>query len=71
MVSDDAGIREEVADAEIIVVYGNPSHTAPDNTATCPSAWFEVRGDPPKRYTSAAFAPYGDVLRHIIDVGSS
>jgi len=67
MVSDEATIRKEVADAEIIVVYGNPSNTAPGDMFTCVST-LKGRRDPPKRYSSADFAPYGDVLRDIYDV---
>lgn len=66
MITDDAKIREEVADAEIIVVYGNASQSAPNDVGTCARTGTDPR-DPPNVYTSADFAPYGDVFRNIYD----
>ena len=66
--TDVAAVREEVADAEIVVVYGNPLGSGiPLDTATCPQTSTLPR-DPPEWYSPADFAPYGDVLRDIYDV---
>ena len=65
-ISGDAAIRQEVADAEIIVVYGNPSRTAPQDMTTC-LATSGARRDPPQIHTSADFRAYGDVFRDIFD----
>ena len=68
MITNDATIREEAADAEIIVVYGNNSDTGPaDYSGTCHTPSPTPR-DPPNAYTQADFAPYGDALRGIYDV---
>ena len=70
MITNATGIREEVADAEIIVVYGNSANTplpSDDMATSCVRAGTDPR-EPPKRYTSADFAPYGDVFRDIFDV---
>jgi hypothetical protein len=65
---DVENIRQEVAEAEIIVVYHNPSsNTAPPDTYVC-AATPSSDPDPPEFYTSADFAPYGDVLREILGV---
>jgi hypothetical protein len=65
---DVENIRREVAEAEIIVVYVNPSSdTAPPDTHVCASTP-SFDADPPVLYTSADFAPYGDALRDILDV---
>ena len=66
MITDDATLREELADAEIIVVYGNASETAPPDVATCARPGTDPR-EPPEYHTSADFAPYGDVFREIYD----
>lgn len=61
------GIRDELADAEIIVVYGNAAQTGTRlDMGTCARTGTDPR-DPPERYTSADFAPYGDVYREIYD----
>jgi hypothetical protein len=62
----EATIREEVADAEIIVVYGNPMYSTPSDMGTCARLGGDPR-DPPERYTSADFTPYGDGFRDIFD----
>jgi hypothetical protein len=67
MLMEDAIIREEVADAEIIVVYGSAADASPADTGTCHRASPAPR-DPPNRYTPADFALYGDALRDIYDV---
>jgi hypothetical protein len=66
MISAEATIRDELADAEIIVVYGNASHSAPDDMDTCARPGTDPR-DPPESHTSADLAPYGDVFRDIYD----
>ena len=66
MVNDDESIRQEVADAEIIVVYANPTNTAPPGTEVCPDT--PVDPSPPEFSTSADFAAYGDVYRAIFEV---
>ena len=66
--TDDETLRDEVVDAEIIVVYGNNSETGPpDYLRTCHMASPTPR-DPPNVYTPADFVPYGDALRDIYDV---
>jgi len=67
MLMEQAVIRDEVADAEIIVAYGSAQYASPEDTGTChvPSP---TPRDPPNVYTPADFAPYGDVLRDIYDV---
>ena len=60
------GIRDELADAEIIVVYGNAAYTVPSDVATCARTGTDPR-DAPNVYTSADFVPYGDVYREIYD----
>jgi hypothetical protein len=66
--SDQATLRDEATDAEIIVVYGNPfGFGIPPDTGTC-SQTSTLPREPPNVYTSADFAPYGDVLRDIYDV---
>jgi hypothetical protein len=67
MISNDATIRDELADAEIIVVYGNASETAPNDVGTCARTGPDPR-EAPNVYTSADFAPYGDEFRAIFDV---
>jgi hypothetical protein len=66
MVRDRETIREEIADAEIIFVSGNPDGSIPDDMGTCASASPFPR-DPPEHNTPADFAPLGDVLRDILD----
>jgi hypothetical protein len=66
--NDRAVLRDEVADTEIIVVYGNPLKSGiPMDTGTCVSTSPTPR-DPPHLYTAADLAPYGDVLRDIYDL---
>lgn len=65
--TDQEAFREEVADAEIIFVFGNPEGVFPDDSATCKST-SKVRRDPPEHNTPGDLAPYGDVLRDILDV---
>ena len=62
--SDDE-LRREVADAEIIFVYGNPMGVDPDGGCF---PWPESYSEPPEPATPADWAPYGDVLRDILDV---
>lgn len=65
---DGAAIRDEVAGAEIIVVFGNGSDSGPaDYSGTCHVVSPTPR-DPPNLYTPADFAPYGDALRDIYEV---
>lgn len=66
MVSDDEAFREEVADAEIIVVFGNPLGSGPEDMDTCAST-SPVPRDPPEHNRSADWAPFADVLRDIFD----
>ena len=70
MITNEAAIRAEVASAEIIVVYGNASYSAPNDMDTCARSGADPR-DPPERSTSADFAPdfapYGDVFRDVFD----
>jgi hypothetical protein len=66
MVNGEETIRQEVAGAEIIVVFGNPSGTAPPDTAVC--AYSPLDPNPPEFYTSEDFVPYGDVFRDIFEV---
>jgi hypothetical protein len=68
MVGNDEGIRREVADAEIIVVYANPANTAPPDTDVCVSELSTIDPDPPEFHTPADFVAYGDVFRDIFDV---
>ncbi len=63
---DEFRIREEVADAEIIFVFGNPDGIAHVDMGTCGSTSKAPR-DPPEHNTPADWAPYGDVLRDILD----
>ena len=58
--------RQKVADAEIIFVFGNPNGVDPDDMRTCVSPLTQRR-DPPEHNTPADWAPYGDVLRDILD----
>ena len=67
MLMEQAAIRDEVADAEIIVAYGSAQYASPEDTGTCHTPSSTPR-DPPNVYTSADFAPYGDVLRDIYDI---
>jgi hypothetical protein len=60
------GIRDELADAEIIVVYGNAAYTVPPDVGTCARPGTDSR-EPPEYHTSADYAPYGDVFRDIFD----
>ena len=62
----DEGIRDELADAEIIVVFGNPRQKAPSDVETCARPGTDSR-EPPEYHTSADFAPYGDAFRDIYD----
>lgn len=63
---NEAWAAREVADAEIIVVFGNASYSAPTDLDTCARTGADPR-DPPQRHTSADLAPYGDVFRDIYD----
>jgi len=66
--SVDARAQEWVAEAEIIVIHGNPLWSgATDDMETCFST-STVRRDPPVRYSAEDFAPYKDVLRSIYEV---
>jgi hypothetical protein len=68
MVGDDEAIRQEVAGAEIIVVYANPANTAPPDAEVCVSELSTIDPDPPDFYTSADFEAYGDVFRDTFEV---
>jgi len=61
----DDEFRGEVADAEIIFVFGNPTGSGPDEGC---APWTEPYWQPPERATPADWASYGDVLRDILDV---
>ena len=65
--SEDAELRDEVADAEIIVVGGAAEYASPEDTGMC-HLLPPTPSDPPNVYTSADFAPYGDALRDIFDI---
>jgi hypothetical protein len=67
MLGDDEDIRPEVADAEIIVVFGNASAMGPPDTEVCHVPLSTDR-DPPEFYTSADFSAYGDVYRGIFEM---
>ena len=60
------GIRDELADAEIIVVFGNPRQKCPSDVETCARSGTDSR-EPPEYHTSADFARYGDAFRDIYD----
>lgn len=60
-------VREEVANAEIILVYASPVGVHPDDMLTCAST-LKLRRDPPEHNTPADWAPFGDVLRDTLDV---
>ena len=62
--SDDE-LRGTVANAEIIFVFGNPVGSGPNDGCT---PWTQRYSEPQKRTTPADWAPYGDVLRDILDV---
>lgn len=69
-ITDDTGdfddeLRAEVADAEIVFVFGNPIGVVPDGGCV---PWPQEYREQPNRLTSADWAPYGDVLRDILDV---
>jgi len=55
----------EVPRSEIIVVYGNPSFTAPEDMSLCLPDGLGL--GTPQRHTAADFASYGDVYRDIFD----
>jgi hypothetical protein len=65
--TDNAELRTEVADAEIIFVFGNPRGANHDDMETCVST-LKLRRDPPEHNTPADYAPLGDVLGDIFDV---
>jgi hypothetical protein len=67
MLMEQAALRDEVADAEIIVAYGSAQYASPEDTGTCHKPSPTPR-DPPNVYTSADFAPYSDALRDIYDI---
>ena len=58
--------RGEVADAEIIFVFGNPRGAGVTEGKGC-FPWPETYSEPPEPATPADWAPYGDVLRDILD----
>jgi hypothetical protein len=58
--------RSEVAEAEIILVFGTPSHRDPTDFYSCIST-STVPRDPPTRYSIEDFAPYRDVLVSIYE----
>ena len=61
-------LRSEVAEAEIIVIFGNPSNsgTTDDMRVPCVNT-STVPRDPPTRYSSEDFEPYRDVLVSIYE----
>jgi hypothetical protein len=66
--NESSPVRDEVAAAEIVVVYGNPEGSgATSDIGICVST-STARRDPPQRYDLADFAPYEEVLREIYDV---
>jgi hypothetical protein len=65
--TDDDEFRGDVADAEIIFAFGAPVGSGPDDMGTCANA-LKQRRDPPEHNTPADWAPFGDVLRDILDV---
>jgi hypothetical protein len=59
--------RDLVAEAEIIVVYGNPRGSgATDDLETCVTTSTKPR-DPPTRYSAEDFAPYREVVESIYE----
>lgn len=57
--------RDDVADAEIVVVYGNPINSgSTDDLEQCVTTADAPR-DPPTHYSEADFAPYEDVIDSI------
>ena len=66
MIISATKVREAVADAEIIVVYGNAARSGPTDVATCARSGTDSR-EPPEYYTSADLGPYGDVFRDVFD----
>ena len=63
--SDDE-LRGEVADAEIIFVFGNPYGSGVTEGKGC-APWPDWHSEPPEPATPADWAQYGDVLRDILD----
>ena len=73
MVNDQESIRQEVADAEIIVVFGNAAMTGPPDTEVCHRTPFYIEAllidnGSTEFYTSDDFAAYGDVFRDTFEV---
>lgn len=69
MVSNErSDVRGELADAEIVVIYGNPNGSgATTDIGICVST-STARRDAPQHYAVADFAAYEAVLREIYDV---
>lgn len=67
-IEDDSKLRELLAEAEVIVIYGNPRGSGyPDEMETCVSTSTAPR-DPPRRYSAEDFDPYRDVLTSIYEI---
>lgn len=65
--AEDSVHRESVAEAEIIVIFGNPIGSGDtSDIGTCVSTSTAPR-DPPQRYTAEDFMPYGDLLVSIYE----
>ena len=61
-------LRETLAEAEVVVVFGNPrqsGYTADEETCVSTSPFPR---DPPMHYTAEDWAPYRDVLSSIYEV---
>jgi hypothetical protein len=67
LTADQSSYRNLVANAEVIVIYGNPEGSgSTSDIGTCVST-STARRDPPVRYSAADFEPYEEVLRSIYD----
>ncbi len=68
LISEEGSLyRDQVAGAEIIVIYGNPMNSgASSDIGICVSTSTDPR-DPPAKYADEDFGPYRDVLRRIYD----
>lgn len=65
--TEGSSYAELVADAEIVVIYGNPENSgSTDDMKTCVSTRTDPR-DPPVQYTAEDFEPYQDILRSIYE----
>ncbi len=61
-------LRDEVAEAEVVVIYGNPNESGEtSDIGICVSTDTTPR-EPPTQYSDADFEPYRQVLRSIYDI---